>query len=94
VMNPKNKRTSKPRRRNKIYNLKETWKRLGNNPFQFPISRICMQGYCVKGNSRDLSWWGGGGRKCQVFEGDLADETPISLATSIFVHKVKYIIWM
>lgn len=60
-------------------------KRLGNIPFQFPISRICMQGYCTRGNCCDLLC--GRGWKCQVFEGDLTDENPINLATSVLLYK-------
>jgi hypothetical protein len=53
-----------------------------------------MQGYCVKGNCRDLSQGVGGKGNVKCFEGDLTEETPINLATTIFVHKSKHVIWM
>jgi hypothetical protein len=35
-------------------------KRLEDNPFEFPISRICMEGYSASRNCSDLlRGWGG-----------------------------------
>lgn len=39
-----------------------------------------------------MTFHGGGGCKCQVFEGDLTDENPINLATSVLLYKTIYVV--